>query len=557
MFKNLKLSFLLVILLSATLPLTSIHCTSSEDDTSVLEDELDDLGGVDDGDMGDLDDLSDLSDSDLEDVVMEDGEFEGEFEGGFGGDSEQFAESELEGDLEGEGFEDFEMEGEEFAGLDEEFDDSSGGEFAEFEEGDFSEFEDSEFSEFEQDEFAEFEDLDGGKNSFAENEEALAKEINGEGAPGDYPMAENAQPQFPEEIMGQGNQPPGAGGMANGPVGEGDFGGSGASPIPPPGQPLITSETQEITLAEPDNGPEMPNEDLGMADPIVPDDELEPDEPNWIPVVKIKTDPFFRNERLINAVYIARPGDDMGVVSDKIYKDDRTKELLADNPHLNKGIDPGDKVYYNSPNRPDDRSALKIYYSDIGLPPQYYTTEKDDNMRRLGSKLLGFADGWKEIWAINPQVDSKTILPAGIDLKYWTGNEQIPTQEVAEIDPKMIEDETSAIEEDPSMQGGMGAVEDPFDDGNLPPEPPLPEAQIAMPEPEPVPDIEPFPEEGLQETPGPAPVAQVQQAQDNSLLTVGALALLVLAGAGLVAIQIKKRKDSTGINPQSLEYTQV
>jgi hypothetical protein len=555
MFKNRKFSFLFVILLSATLPLTSIQCTSSEDDTSVLEDELDELGGVESGDMGDLDDLSDLSDSDLEDVVMEDGDFEGEFEGDFGGDSEEFAESELEGDLEGEGFEDFEMEGEEFAGLDEEFD-GGGDEFAEFEEGDFSEFEgDSEFSEFEQDEFAEFEDMEGGGDKFAENEEALAKEINGEG---DYPVAENAQPQFPEEIMGQGNAPPGDAGMAGGPVGGGDFTDPGASPIPPPGQPLITSETQEISVAEPDNGPEVPNEDLGMADPIIPDDELEPEEPNWIPVVKIKTDPFFRNERLINAVYIARPGDDMGVISDKIYRDDRTKELLSDNPHLNKGIDPGDKVYYNSPNRPDDRSALKIYYSDIGLPPQYYTTEKDDNMRRLGSKLLGFADGWKEVWAINPQVDSKTILPAGLQLKYWTGNEQIPTMEVADVDPKMVGDETAALEDEPSLEGGVGTVEDPFSDGgSLPPEPPLPEAQIAMPEPEPVPDIEPFPEEGLEETPGPAPVAQVQQAQDNSLLTVGALALLVLAGAGLVAIQIKKRKDSTGINPQSLEYTQV
>ncbi len=533
-----KSSVLTLVLLAFILPLTSIQCTSSEDDTSVLEDELESLeSGVEDGEIENLDDLSDLSDADLEDVVKE--------EGGLG-DTDEFAEEQLEGDLDGE-----------LSGLDDEF--GSGTD-------EFAEFEDEEFGGGGDDEFAEFEDIEDfdskGQGDFSQSEASLAKEINGDKPMNDYPVADNAQPQFPEEIMGS----PSGGGMTPPPGGA-----MGQAGINPPGQPLITSETTDISVADVSSEPQVPQEDLGIADPILPDDDFEADSntgQNWIPVVKIKQDPFFRNERLINAVYIARPGDDVGTVSTKIYNEDKTKEILEDNPHLSKGMDPGDKVYYNSPNRPDDRSALKVYYADVGLPPQYYKTEKDDNMRRLGSKLLGFADGWKEVWAINPQVDSKTILPAGVELKYWTGHEQKQELEMAAVEPEKVEEtakpmEPAPVEQDDfnagvdeSSETAMGTVKDPFDDGNLPPEPPLPEAQIAMPEPEPVPDIEPFPEEGLEETPGPV-AGTASQSQDSSLFTVGALALLVLAGVGLVAIQIKRRKDATGVTPQSLEYTQV
>ena len=72
-------------------------------------------------------------------------------------------------------------------------------------------------------------------------------------------------------------------------------------------------------------------------------------------------------------------------------------------------------------------------------------------------------------------------------------------------------------------------------------------------------DIEPLPEDDLSDIPAeeatPATVSSADQSQ--GLITTAVIALLVFAGVGLVAIQIKKRKDQTAVTPPSLEYTQV
>ncbi len=527
------LRYLVFFVLLIALPLSQTSCTSSEDeDVSVLEEELESMGGDSDPFADDIEGLDDFAEEDLLDVVDEGDDSLAELDEEFseGGDfDDEFAD---------EGFDD------EFA--DEDFSDE------EFSDEEFSEGGDGQVAENEFDEFDEFNELEQGgeKDPFAQSEESLAKELNKQGE--DYPITENAKPQFPEEVIGA-NPPPGSETV---PPGQ-----SMGGPLPPTNGPLITSETQELMDLPDPIEPTIPQDDLGMADPIVPLDDGEmPDEQNWVPVVKIKTDPFYRNERLMNAVYIARPDDSLGSISQKIYGEDRSKEMLADNGHLEKGIDPGDKVYYNSPNRSDDRTNLKFYYEDIGLPPQFYKTKDSDNMRRLGTKLLGFSEGWKEIWAINPQVDSKTILPSGMELKYWTGNESKPQLEIAGNTTPEEYPPSDPIEDDPMS---AGTVDDPFQETELPPEPPLPEAQVGGPdptlEPEPVPDIEPFPEDGIEEAPIPPPQqAAVQPVENNSsLLSIGAIALLIMAGAGLVAIQIKKRKDATGMTPASLEYTQV
>ena len=521
---------ILILFCLLALPISQIACTSSEDeDVTVLEEELETLGDggeemaddIGDDDLMDIVDEEDASLSDLDEEDSMDTEFE----------DDEFAEDEgLEDELAESGDVD-----DEFA--DEDFDD---GELAQG--GD-------EFDEFS--EFEEFEEA-GAKDPFAQDEEALANEL---GKGNDYPVVDNAKPQFPEEVIGA-NKPPFVTGQ---PIPPG--GAIPGQPLPPNNGPLITSETQDLMDLPDPVEPTVPQDDLGMADPIVPlDDDEMPEEQNWIPVVKIKKDAFHRNKRLLNAVYIARPDDSITSISEKIYGEDRSKELLADNPHLLKGVDPGDKLYYNSPNRSEDSGSLKIYYEDVGLPAQNYTTKKNDNMRRLGTKLLGFSEGWKEIWAINPQVDSKTILPRGIDLKYWTGNES-KKLEMADSPTGEEESIPDPIEEEGPT--GAGMTDDPFAETELPPEPPLPEAEVAVaPDPTLAPepaDIEAFPEDGIEEAPIPPPqVGSVQSSQDGgSLLSIGAIALLIMAGVGLVAIQIKKRKDSTGLSPGSLEYTQV
>ncbi|MEM7645809.1 MAG: hypothetical protein AAF203_02765 [Pseudomonadota bacterium] len=499
----------LVVLLYCFFALSLFHCTSSEDDASVLESEIENIDV--DGMEEDLDDnVADIEEVAEEDLVDDLGE----------GDS-----SDADADENIAEFDDEELEDE----LDEELEESNGGD-QEVADNDFDEdFDDADFDEFGDD--------DG---DVAQNEKALEQELNQQ-AQAPYPEAQNAQATFPEEIMGQQAPPP------QGPI------------AAVPSDSVITSETQEIEVPDAME-PSLPQDDLGQADPIVPLDEDEQDSaPSWVPVVKIKTDPFFRNQRLMNAVYIARPGDNFDEISQKLFGSDRTSDLKADNTHLAKGIDPGDKIYYNSPNRPDDRAQLKFFYNDNGLPPQYYTTRSGDNMRRLGSKLLGFPDGWKEVWAINQNVDSKTILPGGVQLRYWTGNESKPSMEISMNDPQEI---GNGFENQPAGPSA-GTIEEFGEEPQLPQEPPLPEAslpeaQLAAPEPEAVPDIEPFPEEGVVDTPTPTPVASVVPAnQNDQLLTVGAMALLVLAGVGLVAIQIKKRKGATAATPQSLEYTQV
>lgn len=481
---------ILFALLSVSLLLTSA-CTSSDEDKSILEAELEnmDAGSFEEGETLEGGDLADIENDELADELDAGDNFD-------------------------------------------EFGDSGDDEFAEFDEDD--NFED-EFNE--------------------SDEQALAKELgNGSQA---YPEA-NAQPTFPEEVIGSNS--------GSGPT---------ITPIPPqqpmdPAQPppnqYITSETVDIVTEE---DPPIPQDDLGKADPINPEEAEFHDNQNLIPVVKIKTDPFFRNERLMNTVYIARPKDTLDGISQKIFGSDKSAQLQNDNPHLSKGIDVGDKVYYTSPNRADDKTLLKVYYDDIGLESQKYVTGKGENIRQLGSKLLGFPDGWKEIWAINQNIDSKTILPAGTEIRYWTGEEQ-PVQTIADEPAPEVPDANNPE----TAQGSMETPDEmpPADNieppptspvvSELPPEPPLPEASMAIPadesiEPEIIPEIEPMPEEGFGNTP-PSEVATVSQPQQGtSLITIGALALLILGAAALVAIQIKNRKAQTTITPPSLEYTQV
>ncbi len=525
---HLRIKSLIVALFCLSLSFQLSSCTSSDDEISDIEAEMGGLGEESDElEISDeADDLAEIDESALSDEVED-----------FDANAEQtdiagLEDEEIDGELNDD------LEGEEI--LDEDLD----SEFAEGSEEGATQVaagDDSEFDEF--DEFDEMEDKE-----LVQNEQSLQDELKQSGEGIEMPVAENAQPTFPEEVMGA---DPLAQGVASSDVPVVD-----SMPIDPMApMPVVSSEAD---VGYSDQTAQLPQDDLGLADPIIPEDDNAPAEQSWIPVVKVKTDPFFRNERLMNAVYISRPKDSFEGISEKIFGADRVQEIKDDNPHLAKGLDPGDKIYYNSPGRPEDKTQLKFYYEDIGLKPQYYKTKEGDNMRRLGSKLLGFPEGWKEIWAINQNIDSKTILPGGMEIKYWTGDEQSLNLPMAmnETQPptQAATDSQAAVgEEDFSSSGAIQDIED------LPAEPPLPQAQVAQGnnlEPEMIPDIEPFPEPGVVST--PVPTSTVSAVDPNqSLLSIGALALLLMAGVGLVAIQIKKRKDNTGIRPQSLEYTQV
>lgn len=141
--------------------------------------------------------------------------------------------------------------------------------------------------------------------------------------------------------------------------------------------------------------------------------------PKMIPVKKIADAPYNKNGVLVNTVYLVRQGDDLNSISQKIYGSDNTAALLQANPNLSNGVKVGDKVYYNSPKRPQDSSRMLTYYEDNGMPAMSYVAKSGDNIRTVSKGLLGDQASWKEVWATNMAVDSKDELAEGTELRYW------------------------------------------------------------------------------------------------------------------------------------------
>ena len=138
----------------------------------------------------------------------------------------------------------------------------------------------------------------------------------------------------------------------------------------------------------------------------------------WIPLKKIRTNTYNKAGFLVNAVYIARSGETIQTISDKIFNLDHTQQLYAINPH--RSVKVGDKIYYNSPRRPQDNSRILFYFEDVGASPEEHFVQAGENIRVVASHLLGHKDSWKEIWATNPDLSSKGILNQPISIKYWT-----------------------------------------------------------------------------------------------------------------------------------------
>ncbi len=147
----------------------------------------------------------------------------------------------------------------------------------------------------------------------------------------------------------------------------------------------------------------------------------EPAKPKWVPVKKIKEVPFKRSGALMNRVYIVRPDETLKDISAKIYGSDaREGDLLSWNPYFNrKAPKVGDKVYYESPGSPTDESQILTYYEDNNIQPETYVTKEGDNVRKISKDLLGHNRSWMEVWATNPNVESKGVVEPGLEIKYW------------------------------------------------------------------------------------------------------------------------------------------
>ena len=268
-----------------------------------------------------------------------------------------------------------------------------------------------------------------------------------------------------------------------------------------PALPVEDNQDQSQFASEPYSPPPTPSFD---------DDYTSvPSAPRRIPVKKIKTYPYNRAGMLVNAVYIARSGDDLHSISQRIYGEDRTSDLLAINPNLQRGVDVGDKVYYSSPSRPTDAQNLFYYYEDIGASPQQYTVGRGENIRDIAQQLFGERESWKELWAINFEVESKWGLNQGTVLRYWDGSAvaAAPPPPVNEVVEQPVQ-EQPVVQEQPPMQEEF-VQEDNFES----PPPPPSQEEIA-------PDIagtgdtgNEFPTAGPEGVPSPPDVADNNEFQ--------------------------------------------
>jgi len=150
---------------------------------------------------------------------------------------------------------------------------------------------------------------------------------------------------------------------------------------------------------------------------------------DYIPLKKVISQPYMHNGKPVNAIYFARQGDTLKSISQKIFGGDRVDELCSINAvNCSHGLKPGDKYYYNSPQRPSDAEAVKTFYEDAGIPAQTYVAKDGDNIRDLGKTLLGNRRSWMELWATNGDVESKGELTAGTTLRYWPSTDvALPT----------------------------------------------------------------------------------------------------------------------------------
>jgi hypothetical protein len=290
---------------------------------------------------------------------------------------------------------------------------------------------------------------------------------------------------------------------------------------------------------------------------------------------KIESAPITREGILLNAVYVARPGDNYKKISKMIYgSEDKAKELKKVNPSVKPKV--GDKVYYNSAVRPADDTKMLTYYEDAGLVPDVYIAKEGDDLKKVSKELLGHKDAWKEVWATN-MIESKDILEAGTELRYWK-SAPAPVAEVAAAPaPDAPKSDLAMNTPPPDMSAPPveAQMAPPMPDAPpaVPPPPtemappPPPVAEMAPPPPPPpmetAPEVPPPPPAEALNPPPPPPVAKkAPPAGDVGTIGMDNDMMMSLAGAGIIAaglaavIIIRKRRQNRDM-AQAFNDTQV
>ncbi len=331
--------------------------------------------------------------------------------------------------------------------------------------------------------------------------------------------------------------------------------------------PQDVTQVEPSPLAEPQASESVPSEPISESPAILdPGQEstdttavgaAEPGEKKTASLKKIAEVPFRKDGILLNAVYLVRAKDTLSGVSKKIYGSDKSSELLKANPQFRgRGIKTGDKVYYNSPQRPEDASRVLTYHEDLGVQPETYVSQEGDNIRTVAKSLLGSKASWKELWATN-SVESKDVLPVGTQLRYWRGDapavdtgSMAQQQMPVEASPPPPQD-TALNEVAPDLQQGAPPQAD------MPPPPPADTmADVgAPPPPPPIQNDTPPPAAygGMEPPPPPPPPTQMDQPRTsledpNQTMALAAGAVLLLAAVALFVVRRKKARRQLDFN---------
>ncbi len=337
-----------------------------------------------------------------------------------------------------------------------------------------------------------------------------------------------------------------------------------------------TPDAAPLSLDE--NPPPPATTDNAVAAPMDGDKKEEPVKPDEVAkteeapkpkasLQKIKDAPFREGDQLLNGVYIARPGDDYAKISNMVYGNgDKVADLKSANPGMKK-VKPGNKVYYNSPKRPTDDAKMMNYYEEAGIPAETYVAKDGDDLKKVSKDLVGYPEGWKEVWATNA-VESKGKIPAGTELKYWKGAPAVAATTPGAPDaaalgsvgapPPMTPPPDMPPPPPPSELANNAApppppnnMPPPPPDNAMPPPPPAMDAQNAMPPPPPPPPVEVAPPPPPAMAMGKKPKVPVDDGMlgglDQETLTYLAMGGVVAAAvAGLIIVRKRRAQKAAG-----------
>ncbi len=265
----------------------------------------------------------------------------------------------------------------------------------------------------------------------------------------------------------------------------------------------------------------------------------------------------------VNTVYIARPKEKLADISMKIFGADKSKELkkIAENSYLkSRPVKAGDKIYYVSPNRPDDSAKTVLYYEDMGMIPETYIAKKGESLKKVSKSLLGYDNAWREVWSSNG-MESKTSLKDGEIIRYWATTDAslaaAPAGGAKLVDSSQAPQPTAKIEPPAALPPPPSDA-----NANLPPPPdqaattpPPPDANAGLPPPPPPADLAPppppppdaaataatEPKKKINLDDAAAAEESTGELDSDTMMSMGALGVLV-AMMAFVIIRKKKQK---------------